>query len=47
MAKKEVEKAQLVSKHIEKQATKAINTTRGIQRELTDLELGTHYLLCL
>tara|TARA_B110000908_G_C10267877_1_gene466512 strand:- start:6792 stop:7895 length:1104 start_codon:yes stop_codon:yes gene_type:complete len=39
IAKKEAETAQLVSKHVEKQATKTINTTRGIQRELSDLEL--------
>jgi len=39
MAKTAVDTAQLVSKHVEKQATKTINTTRGIQRELSDLEL--------
>ena len=34
-----VETAQTVVKHVEKQATKVINTTRGIRRESTDLEL--------
>ena len=33
-----VKTAETVAKHVEKQATTAINTTRGIQREETDLE---------
>jgi hypothetical protein len=37
--KADVDHAQTIGRHVEKQAMKAINTTRGIRKEASDLEL--------